>query len=209
MGTIMFSVACLHLFSTFSTPLLSSYRVCKVDPDTEIRPQANSFVPHKKDALWEILMAQYTTDRFLAAAVAQLSAAVKAPTETIDAMGPVGVDPQWESRDSFIGHLKKAFTLVHSTLELEKVSTYGLLYKLYTWKGSESTLKPLLLMGHYGENVWGRRSSDNKSGVIGILCSDLSICHRTAIEVLLEHDLTPTCTVVLSFAFDEQAGGHQ
>ncbi|KAJ7865373.1 carboxypeptidase S [Mycena olivaceomarginata] len=108
----------------------------------------------------------------------------------------------------------------HSTLELDKVNTYGL---LYTWKGSDSTLRPLLLMGHYdvvpvapssveqwthppysgyfdGETIWGRGSSDDKSGVIGIL---------TAIEVLLEHDFTPTRTVVLSFGFDEEAGGYQ
>jgi hypothetical protein len=33
--------------------------------------------------------------------------------------------------------------------------------------------------------------------------------HRLAIEVLLEHNFIPTRTVVLSFGFDEEAGGHQ
>ena len=35
----------------------------------------------------------------------------------------------------------------HSTLELTKVNTHGL---IYVWKGSDTTLKPLLLAGHQG-----------------------------------------------------------
>jgi Gly-Xaa carboxypeptidase len=33
----------------------------------------------------------------------------------------------------------------HSTLSLTKVNTYGL---VYTWKGSDDSLKPLVLMAH-------------------------------------------------------------
>ncbi|KAJ7245403.1 hypothetical protein B0H12DRAFT_1127803 [Mycena haematopus] len=54
--------------------------------------------------------------------------------------------------------------------------------------------------GHFdGENIWGRGSSDDKSGVIGIL---------TTIESLLETGFAPARTVVLSFGFDEEAGGY-
>jgi hypothetical protein len=35
----------------------------------------------------------------------------------------------------------------HATLALQKVNTYGL---IYTWQGADASLKPLLLMGHYG-----------------------------------------------------------
>lgn len=36
----------------------------------------------------------------------------------------------------------------HSTLELTKVNTYGL---VYVWKGTDSSLKPLLLAAHQGK----------------------------------------------------------
>ncbi|KAJ6572285.1 carboxypeptidase S [Mycena capillaripes] len=186
---------------------------------TAMCPQQSPLVPDKNGALWADLTALHATEAFLLRAVGQLSAAVQIPTETFDAMPPVGEDERWESRGPFVEHLPGAFPLVHANLELQKVNTYGL---IYTWQGSDASLKPLLLMGHYdvvpvaplsadqwthpaysgyfdGENVWGRGSSDDKSGVIGIL---------TAIEVLLEKGFAPTRTVVLSFGFDEEAGGY-
>ncbi|KAJ6529669.1 hypothetical protein B0H19DRAFT_968101 [Mycena capillaripes] len=182
-------------------------------------PQAEPLIPDRNGALWTELTALYATDGFLADAIGQLSAAVQIPTETFDAMGPVGEDPRWQSRAPFLDHLAKAFPLIHATLEAERVNTYGL---IYTWPGSDSSLKPLLLMGHYdvvpvapvtvdqwthppysgyfdGEHIWGRGSSDDKSGVIGVM---------TAIETLLDHEFTPTRTIVLSFGFDEEAGGY-
>lgn len=80
-------------------------------------------------------------------------------------MDPVGVDPRWEKFAVFHDYLVKSFPLVyvvsgphheykidvchhrHSTLELTKVNTYGL---IFVWKGSDATLKPLLLAGHQG-----------------------------------------------------------
>ncbi|KAJ6599934.1 hypothetical protein DFH09DRAFT_1129085 [Mycena vulgaris] len=187
--------------------------------DAAVCAQESALVPAKNGALWSELAELHATDAFLARAVGQLSAAVKIPTETFDAMGPVGEDERWVSRGPFVEHLATAFPLVHATLALQKVNTYGL---IYTWQGSDASLKPLLLMGHYdvvpvaplsvdqwthpaysghfdGENIWGRGSSDDKSGVIGIL---------TSIEVLLEKNFAPTRTVVLSFGFDEEAGGY-
>jgi Gly-Xaa carboxypeptidase len=92
---------------------------------------------------------------------------------------------------------------------------------VYIWKGSDESLKPLLLMahqdvvpvepttvdqwayppysGHYdGERIWGRGSSDDKSGLIGIMIT---------IETLLEKGFKPTRSIVLSFGFDEEASG--
>lgn len=42
-------------------------------------------------------------------------------------------------------YLKAAFPLVHSKLALTKVNTHGL---LYTWQGSDPSLKPSMLMAH-------------------------------------------------------------
>ncbi|KAJ7484247.1 hypothetical protein FB451DRAFT_1231879 [Mycena latifolia] len=190
-----------------------------VDDAAAVCPQASPLVPTANGALWAELTALHATPAFLTRAVAQLSAAVQIPTETFDGMGPVGEDPRWVSRGPFVAHLAEAFPLVHAKLALQKVNTYGL---IYTWQGSDASLKPLLLMGHYdvvpvaplsadtwthppysghfdGENVWGRGSDDDKSGVIGIM---------TTIEVLLEKNFAPTRTVVLSFGFDEEGLGY-
>jgi Gly-Xaa carboxypeptidase len=106
----------------------------------------------------------------------------------------------------------------HKHLTLTKPNTYGL---VYVWKGSDSSLKPLLLLAHQdvvpvdqttvdkwahppysgyydGERIWGRGSSDDKSGLMGIMI---------AIETLLEKGFAPTRGVVLSFGFDEEASG--
>ncbi|KAJ6480583.1 carboxypeptidase S [Mycena vitilis] len=183
-------------------------------------PQAPPLFPQKSAAFWTQLTALYATNVFLERAVGQLSAAVQIPTETFDAMGLVGEDSRWESRRPFVEHLKTAFPLIHATLEVTTINTYGL---SYIWPGSDRTLKPILLMGHYdvvpvppstfeqwthppysghfdGANIWGRGSTDDKSGVIGLM---------TTIEVLLEHDFTPARTISLSFGFDEEAGGRQ
>ncbi|KAJ7636726.1 hypothetical protein FB45DRAFT_907191 [Roridomyces roridus] len=189
------------------------------DTSSSLCPQPSTLVPEKNGALWANLTALHGTDAFLHRAVDQLSAAVQIPTETYDGMGPVGEDPRWASRDPFVDHLVTAFPRVHASLDLQKVNTYGL---VYTWQGSDDSLKPILLMGHYdvvpvaplsadqwthpaysgyfdGEYIWGRGSTDDKSGVIGILM---------AIEGLLEKDFAPTRTVVLSFGFDEEASGY-
>lgn len=108
----------------------------------------------------------------------------------------------------------------HSSLELTKVNTYGL---VYYWKGSDESLKPILLTGHQdvvpvnpdtydewthppfsgyydGTYVWGRGSRDDKSGLIGSM---------TAVETLLERDFQPTRGVVLAYGFDEEVSGVQ
>jgi Gly-Xaa carboxypeptidase len=54
----------------------------------------------------------HATDAFLERAVGQLSAAVQIPTETFDAMGPVGEDERWVTRGPFMDHLVTAFPLV-------------------------------------------------------------------------------------------------
>jgi len=129
-------------------------------------------------------------------------------------MGPVGVDERWEAFGSFHDYLVQAFPLTY----VIDPSLKGLLYE---WKGSNDSLKPLLLAAHQdvvpvepktvelwkyppysgyydGEFIWGRGSSDDKSGLIGILAS---------IETLLEKDFKPARTIVLAFGFDEEASG--
>ncbi|KAH9027918.1 hypothetical protein EDB84DRAFT_1563249 [Lactarius hengduanensis] len=188
--------------------------------DANICPQANALYPDRNAPLWERLGIDFSQDVFTLRAVEWLGGAVRVPTESYDKMGPVGVDERWEAFGPFHDYLLRSFPLTHETLTLTKVNTYGLLYE---WKGSDDTLKPLLLAahqdvvpvdpktvdqwkyppysGHYdGESIWGRGSTDDKSGLIGIYSS---------VETLLEKGFKPTRTIVLAFGFDEEASGLQ
>ncbi|RDX54257.1 carboxypeptidase S [Lentinus brumalis] len=181
-------------------------------------PQVSAVTPDKNNALWTALGETFSTDAFKTRAVEWLGGAVRVPTPSFDKMGPVGEDPRWEVFGPFHDYLLKAFPLVHSTLEVTKVNTWGL---VYAWKGSDADLKPLLLAAHQdvvpvnpdtvdkwthppfsghfdGERIWGRGSSDDKSGLIAIL---------STIESLLESNFQPARGVVLTFGFDEETSG--
>jgi carboxypeptidase PM20D1 len=115
-------------------------------------------------------------------------------------------------------HLEASFPRVHARLRREFVNRHSL---LYTWPGTDSSLKPVLLMGHldvvpvepgtarqwqYGPFsgaiadgfVWGRGAIDNKSAVVGTL---------EAVEMLLASGFQPTRTIYLAYGHDEESGG--
>jgi carboxypeptidase PM20D1 len=92
---------------------------------------------------------------------------------------------------------------------------------LYTWKGSDENLKPIVLMAHfdvvpvsYGSGgdwtyppfsgkiadgfIWGRGSLDDKGCLIATM---------EAVEALLTDGYTPRRTVYLAFGHDEEIGG--
>lgn len=110
------------------------------------------------------------------------------------------------------------FPLVHTMLNKEKVWEYSL---LFTWKGRDEGLKPILLMGHldvvpaelFAEGgqahsgfdgriaegyIWGKGTQDDKYAVLGIL---------EAVEKLLQTGFTPSRTIYLAFGHDEEIGG--
>ncbi|KAF7430744.1 hypothetical protein PC9H_006455 [Pleurotus ostreatus] len=180
--------------------------------------QPNELTPTKNGDLWTEIGSTISTDTFKTKAIEWLAGAVRVPTESHDKMGPIGSDPRWEVFVPFHAYLLSAFPLVHSTLALTKVNTYGLWYE---WTGSDASLKPLLLAAHQdvvpvdpttvdqwehppysgffdGERIWGRGTSDDKGGLIGIL---------STIETLLANGFKPTRTVVLAFGFDEETNG--
>ncbi|KAJ7281792.1 hypothetical protein C8J57DRAFT_1298553 [Mycena rebaudengoi] len=181
-------------------------------------PQVDVLLPKRDAELWERVGDLIGTDDFKTKAINWLAGAVRVPTEVFDTMGPIGEDPRWETFGQLHDYLQSAFPLVYSTLSVQKVNTYGLLYE---WAGSDKSLKPVLLAAHqdvvpvepltYGEwthppysgyfdgrRIWGRGSSDDKSGLIAIL---------TSIETLLAKNFKPTRTFVLAFGFDEEASG--
>ncbi|TAL38826.1 MAG: M20 family peptidase [Spirochaetes bacterium] len=124
-------------------------------------------------------------------------------------------------RNEFLGlhrFIQEAFPGVHAKLKKETVNDLTL---LYTWKGSDESLKPALLMSHLdvvpvepgtesswtqppfsGKNadgfIWGRGTQDIKVGVMGIL---------EAVEYLVGKGFKPKRTVYLAFSHDEEVGG--
>jgi carboxypeptidase PM20D1 len=115
-------------------------------------------------------------------------------------------------------YLQTAFPRVHAQLRRENVGTHSL---LYTWQGSDSSLNPMLLIGHldvapvetgtqeewqqdpFGGRIvdgfiWGRGAIDNKSAVLGTL---------EAVEMLLVEGFQPVRTVYLAYGHDEEVGG--
>ena len=144
----------------------------------------------------------------------RLGGAVRFPTVSYTSGGAIDTA-------AFLGfhdYLARSFPLVHSSLRREMVSGLSL---LYTWSGADSTMAPVVLMGHMdvvpvpeanlaewthapfsGDLadgfVWGRGTLDDKTTVLAIL---------EAIEGLLAEGFRPARTVYLSFGHDEEVGG--
>ncbi len=114
--------------------------------------------------------------------------------------------------------LARSFPLVQAALQREVIGGYSL---LYTWRGSDPKLKPVLLMGHMDVvpveddtesawtqapfsgaitdgAIWGRGTLDDKISVLATL---------EAVEYLLAQGVTPKRTVYLAFGHDEEIGG--
>lgn len=127
---------------------------------------------------------------------------------------------RWDPKPflDFHEYLRTAYPLVHGALAREVVNGYSL---LYTWKGSDTTLAPMLLMGHFDVvpvepgteskwkyppfsgtiadgAAWGRGALDDKVGVLSVL---------EAVEFLLSQGFQPRRTVYLAFGHDEELGG--
>jgi len=114
--------------------------------------------------------------------------------------------------------IEHSFPRVQATLKREIIGAGAL---LYVWPGSDSALKPALLMGHMdvvpvdtstdeqwthppfsglvADNmVWGRGTLDDKSTVFSIL---------EATEALLAEGFVPRRTMLFAFGDDEEVGG--
>ena len=115
--------------------------------------------------------------------------------------------------------IRGTFVNVHKHLKRETVNEFSL---LYTWEGTNPSLKPILLSAHMdvvpvepGTEgdwtyppfagaladgfVWGRGTLDMKVSMMGIL---------EALEYLLAQNVTPKRTIYLAFGHDEEIGGN-
>jgi len=147
-------------------------------------------------------------------AAARLAGAIRFPTITRED----GVTDSATFR-GLHAYLAKAYPRTHATLARE---TVGGLSLLYTWKGTDTTLAPIVLMGHLdvvpvipGTEaqwthpafdgvvrdgfIWGRGTLDDKATVTGVL---------EAVEHLVAKGYAPPRTVLLAFGHDEEGGGN-
>ncbi|MBX7219752.1 MAG: M20 family peptidase [Blastocatellia bacterium] len=146
------------------------------------------------------------------AAASHLAQALTFPTISYDSKERISA----EAFRNLHQFLETTYPRTHEVLTKETVNEYSL---LYTWKGRDPQLKPILLMAHldvvpvetggawhqppFGGVIadgfiWGRGAWDDKSGVIGIL---------EAVELLLQQGFQPRQTVYLAFGHDEEIGG--
>ncbi len=114
--------------------------------------------------------------------------------------------------------LRQAYPSTHERLDVARIANLSV---LYTWHGTDTTLAPIVLMGHldvvgvsddsvgrwrhppFGGHVangfvWGRGAIDDKSSVLATL---------EAVELLLDEHFQPRRTIYLAFGHDEESGG--
>lgn len=146
--------------------------------------------------------------------VQHLSEAVKIKTVSYDDVSKIDSVPLAQ----LLVYLTKTYPLADSLLKKEIINHYSLLYK---WEGEDTSLKPIVLMGHmdvvpvdeeqrknwgfepFGGEIkdgfiCGRGTLDDKVNVIGLL---------ETVEMLLKENFKPKRTIYLAFGHDEEAGG--
>ncbi|KAJ6577574.1 hypothetical protein B0H19DRAFT_1252905 [Mycena capillaripes] len=192
-----------------------------VNCNTEFCPQVDPLFPTRNADIWETIRAQTVSGDFKTHAVDLLAGAVQIPwvvsflvvftshwdflvysTESYDDMQSVGVDPRWDIFGEFHAYLARAFPLVHASLKLEKINTYG----HFPCSSRHTKMSSPWIHWQWGIGIiprilgilTGRGSADDKNGLIGIL---------TSIETLLKTGFAPTRTFVAVFGFDEEASG--
>lgn len=149
-----------------------------------------------------------------ALAAERLGAAVRFATVSYASGAPIDT----AAFRGFHAFLERSFPRVHQAARREVLGGLSL---LYTIRGSDSTLAPVVLMGHMDVVpvpepnlpewtqppfsgavadgfVWGRGTLDDKTTVLAILES---------IEGLLAEGFTPPRTLYLTFGHDEEVGG--
>lgn len=206
----------------FPTPFGSSNSLVSVSSQKDSIPSCpqSSLLSPPSDEHLDSNLEYFGSPSFIQKSARLLSGLVQIPSESYDDEGPVGVDSRWDVFYKMSSYLETSFPLVHSNLERRKINTHGLLYK---WQGSDTSLKPMLLMAHQdvvpvdpstedewkyppysghfdGEMVWGRGACDCKTTLVQSL---------QAVEELLAKGFKPERTLLLSYGFDEESKGYE
>ncbi|KAJ3141963.1 hypothetical protein HK100_004751 [Physocladia obscura] len=240
------TVAKAVLAITLSVFALMVVKMLSETPGTVLPSCADPGTPNSPSTGFRNWTAHFSDPRFVTAAAERLGGAVRIATQTFESMNdvPPPLDVPDSPREGLANlrvFLQNSFpkTYVpylnwccpssdklsfprHSTLKQTVISRYSL---VYTWKGSDLSLKPLLFLAHLdtvpvlaetienwtyppfsgfidfeNDAIWGRGAVDTKSSLLGIL---------EAVELLLGNGFIPKRTIYLVFGHDEEIGGIQ
>ena len=148
--------------------------------------------------------------------LANFSKAIQIATISQDYPAPVIPEPFL----AFHQHLQLSFPKIHQVAQRTLINKYSLIYK---FQGSDTSLKPVLLMGHIDVvpveeetkdkwthdafagvisegKVWGRGALDDKATVMALM---------EAMELSLKQGKRPQRTLYFAFGHDEEVGGSQ
>ncbi|MBS1608178.1 MAG: M20/M25/M40 family metallo-hydrolase, partial [Bacteroidetes bacterium] len=147
-------------------------------------------------------------------AVQHMSQAIQIPTVSYSDTLPIDTAAYL----NFGSFINKSYPLIRQHLTKTMVDSLNFVFE---WKGENTSLAPIILMGHYDvvpvekavldkwvvppfsgkitdSCIWGRGSVDDKSGVISIL---------EATEAMLRKNFLPQRTIFLCFGHDEEISG--
>ncbi|KAI0125569.1 peptidase family M20/M25/M40 [Xylariales sp. AK1849] len=172
-----------------------------LDPSADGLPSANDLFSDRKALLKQV-------ERHVTL--------VKIPSVSYDDSGEPGEDSRWDVFYELHATLASLYPFVHTRLARETVNTFGL---VYTIKGQDPSLKPIMLTAHQdvvpiadpstwkyppfsahfdGRWLWGRGASDDKNSLTAIF---------SALETLLTNPLwIPRRTIIVALGFDEESG---
>ncbi|MCR4315396.1 MAG: M20 family peptidase [Planctomycetes bacterium] len=203
---------------------------------------ANSPVPRRRRVLRKVLLALHVPIILLAAVLVYRAGTMESRQIAVPLVERIEIDeaaaaellgaavryetvshgnPEEQIREPFARFrefLRATFPRLYEAMTYETVSEHSLLFE---WEGTDASLDPALLMGHYDvvpiepgteaewehppfsgeiadDFVWGRGTLDDKGTVIAIL----SACDR-----LIEDGYKPKRTLYLAFGHDEEIGG--
>ncbi|KAI0429403.1 peptidase family M20/M25/M40 [Xylaria sp. FL1042] len=196
-----------NVHSSFEEPGNTRFK-CELPPS--IDPSSDG-LPEARDIFFG--------DEALKLQVKRHSTIVSVPSISYDDNGEPLEDPRWEVFYTLHDTLESLYPNVHRRMGRETVNTLGL---VYTIKGTDSSLKPLMLAAHQdvvpvadasswsyppfsghfdGQWLWGRGASDDKNSLTALM---------SALETLLANpDWIPKRTIILALGFDEECSGRR
>ncbi len=163
---------------------------------------------------WPIVPSNGQLTDFPDSAIPHLSKAIQLPTISISDSSSIDTS----AFRAFNIFIDQSYPLIHARLYKTIVNQFSYIFE---WKGQDTSLKPIILMGHYDvvpieaatanlwsvkpfsgsitdSCVWGRGAADDKSGVISIL---------EATEAMLKKGFIPKRSIFLCFGHDEEISG--
>lgn len=201
------------IFVFFFYIVVSLIPVAPPDLETNFCPQAETIIPDASFAN----SSKFFEKSYRDFSVDKLSKAIQIPTVSYDDMGDPEEDDRFNVFFEFQKYVEKEFPRSVKHGKLEIVNRHGL---LFTFLGTNTNLRPVLLMAHQdvvppgtqnwthspfsghfdGEFIHGRGAADTKNTLVAIL---------EATESLLEQGWQPKRELILSFGFDEEVSGHR